>query len=250
MDRVVICMKWGSLYSADYVNVLFSAVQRNLSGDFRFVCLTDDTQGIRDEVECRPIPDIGLKHENWYHGAWPKISVFLDDLYGLTGRALFIDLDMIICGSLDEFFSYGQGLVTIDEGVWNGTPPSTMTSIFAFDLGEMSFLVDRMRNDRDALCKKYDIEQNYLHGEVENIDYWPSDWLVSFKRHLRQPLFLDRFKQPKQPDSGAKIIVFHGRPRPMDLIRPGGGNRDLFPHCVPGQVDWARDYWIENGGKL
>ncbi|THD71609.1 glycosyltransferase [Thalassobius vesicularis] len=250
MDRVVLCMKWGTLYGPDYVNVLYSAVRRNLTGDFRFVCLTDDPAGIRDEVECHPIPDIGLKHENWYHGAWPKIAVFLPDLYGLTGRALFIDLDMIICGPLDEFFTYDQGLVTIDEGVWNGTPPSTMTSIFAFDLGQMGYLVDRIRADRDAICAKYDIEQNYLHGEVERIGYWPHDWLVSFKRHLRQPLLIDRFKQPKWPEPGVKIIVFHGRPRPMDLIRPGGGNRDLFPHCVPGQVDWARDYWLENGGRL
>ena len=41
-NRVVLCMKWGTLYPASYVNRLFHAVSANLSGPFRFICLTDD----------------------------------------------------------------------------------------------------------------------------------------------------------------------------------------------------------------
>ena len=33
----VLCMKWGTKYSADYVNTLYSMVARNMSRDFRFV---------------------------------------------------------------------------------------------------------------------------------------------------------------------------------------------------------------------
>jgi hypothetical protein len=135
MDRVVICMKWGSLYAPDYVNVLYGAVRRNLDGAFRFVCLTDDAAGLRPEVECFPIPDIGLREDLFRIGAWPKISVFSQDLYGLTGRALFIDLDTILCGDIAPFFTQGGRFVAIDEGRWEGRAPSTMSSIFAFDLG-------------------------------------------------------------------------------------------------------------------
>ena len=59
MKKTVLCMKWGDLYSADYVNVLYNAVKRNLSGDYRFVCLTDKADGIHADVETYPIPDIG-----------------------------------------------------------------------------------------------------------------------------------------------------------------------------------------------
>jgi hypothetical protein len=45
-DRVVLCMKWGTLYPADYVNVLCNASRRHLTGAFRFVCLTDDAPGL------------------------------------------------------------------------------------------------------------------------------------------------------------------------------------------------------------
>ena len=35
----VLCIKWGSKYSADYVNNLYSMVERHLSLSHRFVCL-------------------------------------------------------------------------------------------------------------------------------------------------------------------------------------------------------------------
>jgi hypothetical protein len=55
-QRHILCMKWGTKYGPEYVNRLYAMVRRHLSGDFRFVCLTDSTEGIRSEVECFPIP--------------------------------------------------------------------------------------------------------------------------------------------------------------------------------------------------
>lgn len=52
-NRTILCMKWGTLYSADYVNVLFNACRQSLSGDFRFLCLTDDATGFLPEIEAR-----------------------------------------------------------------------------------------------------------------------------------------------------------------------------------------------------
>ena len=48
--RHILCMKWGTKYGPEYVNRLYAMVRRHLSGDFRFVCLTDDSTGIRSEV--------------------------------------------------------------------------------------------------------------------------------------------------------------------------------------------------------
>ena len=62
-QRYVICMKWGTKYGPHYVNNLYAMARRHLTGDFRFVCLTDDTQGIRPEVECFPIPRLDIRPE-------------------------------------------------------------------------------------------------------------------------------------------------------------------------------------------
>ncbi len=58
--RHILCMKWGTKYGPEYVNRLYAMVRRHLSGDFRFVCLTDDDKGIRSEVQCLPIPPLDL----------------------------------------------------------------------------------------------------------------------------------------------------------------------------------------------
>ena len=35
--KVVLCMKCGDIYPAEYLNVLFHACKKNITGDFRFV---------------------------------------------------------------------------------------------------------------------------------------------------------------------------------------------------------------------
>ena len=72
-QRHVICMKWGQKYGPEYVNRLYAMVRRHLSGDFNLVCLTDDSAGIRSEVQCLPIPPLdlpaGIPERGWT--SWP-----------------------------------------------------------------------------------------------------------------------------------------------------------------------------------
>ena len=176
-------MKWGTLYPAAYVNVLFRACQRHLAQPFRFVCLTGEPDGLASGIEVFPIPDIGLEHRHYYDGAWPKIGVFSEDLHGLEGRCLFIDLDTVILGNIDAFFDTPGRLVAIDNAPWSGPglPPRTMSSIFGFDLGALGHVVSDLRRDRDSIVARHKIEQEYLHHAPTGLTYWPQDWLVSFK---------------------------------------------------------------------
>lgn len=251
-SKVILCMKWGSLYCADYVNVLFSACKKYISGEFRFVCLTDDSAGLSADIESFPIPEIGLSEIHFKNGAWPKITVFSDDLYGITGRALFIDLDTYINRSIDEMFEFPGDLVAIDSSPWRYSDGirRTMSSIFSFELGTLGYVTRILSSDIEGNFSKYGIEQDYLHAVVKNISYWPDEWIVSFKYHLRQPLVFDRFRPPNSPPQKAKIVAFHGRPRPSDLLGGYRGNWDVFPHYGSGAVDWMRDYWVEHGGAL
>lgn len=244
--RVVLCMKWGTLYGPEYVNVLASAVRAHLPGPYRLVCLTDDEAGLDPGIEAHPIPDIGLKQEHWYDGAWPKVALLDHDLYGLRGRALFIDLDSVILGDLGAFFDVPGPLVAIDNGAWTGEPPRLMSSIFSFDLGRLGHVVDALRADRDAIVARHRIEQVYLQASVPDAAFWPAEWIVSFKHHLRRPLLVDRVLPPRTPPPGARFIAFHGRPRPIDLVR--GGRWARFPRAGTGPVRWMRDYWLRHGG--
>jgi len=256
-NRIVICMKWGNLYTADYVNVLFNACRTQTACAFRFICLTDESKGLAPEIEVFPIPEIGCTSAMWRHGAWPKLGVFSADLFGLQGRALFIDLDTVICGGLDRFFEHPSPFVVIDTGTnWRpgrqpGGPEALAgTGVFAFDLGSQTQILTRFQSAPQIAFDECGIEQVWVQKHASSIDYWPADWVVSFKRWLRQPIGLDIFLPPKPPPKTAGMVAFHGEPRPISLIRPGRKRWDRLPHLGRGQVLWMTEYWCRNGGKL
>lgn len=244
-------MKWGTLYGPEYVNILYRAVRANLTGPFRFVCLTDDAEGFLPEVEAHPIPDLNLTEFQWYKGGWPKLSVFAEDLYGLSGRALFIDLDTMIVGPLDDLFEAGA-FVAIDTGPTWGQPspdggPLCGTGIYVFDLGAHVDILERFNAERDGVIEQFRIEQLFVHHMVPEMTFWPADWVKSFKYHLRQPALVGLLVPPKAPAPEHRVIAFHGEPRPIDLVRRGVWG--IGPNWGRGRVPWAVDYWTRYGGN-
>lgn len=255
-DRIVLCMKWGHVFGADYVNVLYNAAKANLSGAFRFVCLTDDNTGFLPGIEALPIPDIGLTEAQWYtRGVWPKLALYVANLHGLSGRCLFIDLDMMVIGPLDEMFSYGAGVIAFDVGEnmrpgITTAPPEVGTGLLAFDIGAETQILNAFQDDPTAAMQAYQNEQDFVGAHASQIGFWPLDWVISFKRHLRQPIGLDLFLQPRQPPAGTRVLAFHGTPRPVDLIPERPGFWDRFPHLGHGQVRYVADYWQSHGGQI
>ena len=256
-DRTVLCMKWGTLFPPDYVNVLFNACRKAITGPFKFVCLTDDAEGFVDGIEALPIPDIGLTADEWYtSGVWPKLALYVADLHGLRGRCLFIDLDMVVLRGLDEMFERSEGLIGIDVGEgWRpgreGTRPRELgTGVFAFDLGAQTQILDQFCTDKAETFTKFQNEQDFVAAHAKGLAFWPDGWVLSFKRYLRRPIGIDVFRPPKVPPESAKIIAFHGDPRPITLVPERAGFWDRFPHMGHGQVAWVRDYWVNNGGRV
>lgn len=251
-DRSLLCMKWGTLYGPDYVNVLARAARAHVTGPLRVVCMTDDSGGIDPDIETHPIPDLGYSPRHWRGGAWPKLSVFVEDLFGLKGRALFVDLDMMIVGPLDEMFE-GSGMVAIGGGRdWRRgrTPanPDLLTGAFAFDLGGEAQIVEAFRADPEGAQTEFGLEQRFIERHVRAWRPWPPGWVVSFKRHLRRPVGLDLFLPPRRPPAGTRVVAFHGEPRPKALAA-ADARWGEFPHYGRGAVAWVRDYFEAYGGS-
>ena len=163
--QTVICMKWGSRYSANFVNRLNAAVQRNTNRPTQLVCLTDDPSGVDDTVRCEPIPDINLP-KNLVVTPWRKLVLWQDSLVGLSGDVLFLDLDLVITGSLDEMFDYEPGRFCVIE---NWTQPGSKignTSCFRWRVGTHTHIFDKLETDLDRILSTYRIEQVYISREV------------------------------------------------------------------------------------
>jgi hypothetical protein len=254
LDRVVVCMKWGTLFSADYVNVLFRAALANTSTGFRFICLTDHSEGLAQGIVVAPIPDIGLTPEQISApGVWRKLALFHPEVATLAGvgsRILFIDLDMMVIGALDRFFEPLGEMILLDTGHdWRAREPvQPSTGVFAFTAGEQRQILDAFQVDPERAIAQFRNEQDFVSAHARQMSLWPTGAVISFKRHLVRRYSRDLVYTPPPPCSGPAILAFHGDPRPADLLRLGVWGR--FPHLGRGPVGWVRDYWSRYGGRL
>lgn len=250
----VVTMKWGKLFGPEYVNVLNRACRANATLPFDFVCMTDDPTGLDPEIIATALPDIGLAPQEWFEpGVWAKLALYKKDLFGLTGRCIFIDLDMMVLKDFDAFLTYDAPFVTTDMGEsWHPgmsrKDPEAGTCLFAFNFGEQEQILTSFLADKAGAKARFENEQEFAGHHASSLDYWPEGWVISFKRWLRRPIGLDLFLEPKAPPADAKVLAFHGKPRPWDLVRGGWNHWDRFPHMGHGRVTWVADYWKRYGG--
>ncbi|WP_348688366.1 glycosyltransferase [Acidovorax soli] len=245
-QRHVICMKWGTKYGPEYVNRLYAMVRRNLTGDFHFVCLTDDSTGIRQEVHCLPIPDLDLNlAPGERDGAWQKLTTFEADLHGLRGTALFMDLDVVVVGSLDGFFEQPGSFRIIRDYVrpWQFGRITGNSSIYRFELGAHADLLDYFRSHINEVRSQFRNEQAYLSHRLHSqgkLQYWPQAWCPSFKYSCIPAWPSNYWCEPIVP-ADARVVIFHGECNPPDAL--AGRRNKRFRHMEPAR--WIARYWNE-----
>jgi hypothetical protein len=240
----VLCIKWGKKYGPDYVNKLHNMVGRHLQRPFRFVCLTDDGAGIDPQIEVKPIPMVGFdefdQRKPWSFGhGWLKLTSFAPTLYDLSGRTLFLDLDIVIVDSLDPFFERPGEFVVIKE--WDKKDETGNTSCYVYTIGAHADALEHLKNDYPASVNAVRNEQEFITqflARQGKLSYWPDAWCRSFKRHCLQRGIMGWFKPPTIPE-GARIIAFHGKPNPPDAI--AGVSGKWYRRVMPTQ--WVADHW-------
>ena len=229
-------MKWGNRYGPEYVNRLLAMVARHLALPHRFVCLTDDPDGIRGEVECRPLPAIELADAE-EHSGWRKLSCFSADLDDLEGQILFLDLDLIVVADIDCLFTHPGSFCIIENWTQPGRGVGN-SSVFRFEAGAHRPVLERFCADAARIIRSFPNEQTYLTQSVGEVTFWPASWCRSFKHDCLPGWPLRAFRQASIP-AGAKIIVFHGDPKPPDAARGVWPNRRTRLAPVP----WVLEHW-------
>ena len=222
--KQVLCMKWGTYYGPEYVNILYGMVSRNITGDFKVICFTDDTKGVRPEVVCLPLPQLGCDiperdARGRLLGKWKKVGIWNRDLFGLQGLGLFVDLDSVIVGNIDEYFTYGNPQDVITARNWaKPFTRSGQTSIFRFPIGAHSYMLEDLRANPVEVSCRFRFEQNYVTGHIRGgVKFWPERWTKHFSVHCMGPWPLRYLRPPVLP-RGAKVVTFPGRPKPPDAI--------------------------------
>ncbi len=234
----VVCLKWGNKYNAEYVNRLHSMVKRNLTIPFEFYCLTEDITGINQDIKIKPLPEIDL--EGW----WFKVTLFQKNAYGFKGRILFIDLDMVIINNIDTLCNQKTSFATIKG--WNHN--YLQSAIFSLDVNSCTYVYDKFMQDYQNIVKRLDGDQDWISESIREQDvvFFPHHWIVSYKYHcnakgiklfgkLGKWLGLWFAFGEAKPPKEAKIIDFHGKPDPEDVVNKSY----LFWKKAP----FVREHW-------
>ena len=238
--KQVVCIKWGDKYPPYYVNRLFNMIVQHTSYEIDFFCVTDDPEGLNDKIKIIPLPDLGLR------GWWYKLSLFSSDLYGFQGRFLYVDLDVVVVDTIDPFFEVESSKLIIGEDFQTGEFNS---SVFSLESNSLSEIWTSFLRNRDEIVLSMHGDQDWISGFSNGISAWPSRWVVSYKKQcharikrswgvpgkLLRHFGLLKVKGEAIIPDGARIIQFHGKPDPEDVMDGAYGLYRAAP--------WIKQYW-------
>lgn len=215
----VICLKAGTAYGPEYVNILFDMVRRNLIEGYpgRFVCITDDTSGLNEGIETLPLP---ADLPKW----WGKLYMFKNGLFEDGERCLFFDLDTLIVGPIDALAGYRGDFATLRDFYF---PQQVGPAVIAWKAGGVASTIwqeweaqGRPWNEMGDLWWINSLDQGrFAHDCYKLQDVFPGKF-VSYKASCHP-----------YPPKGTAVVCFHGQPKP--------------DNCG---AEWVADTWRINGG--
>lgn len=184
---LIACVKKGPKYGPEYVERLWSGIQRHFPSDAsgEFVCFTDKPV---TSIQCEPLP-VDLP------GWWSKLG-----LYKLRTPLIYFDLDVVIAGNLRPLFDWdGFGII---KDYWL---PGFNSSVMKLT-GSEGHVFDRFTK-ADMYSGRYLGDQGWITKQMPDAKTFPLEWFPSYKAGRCQEAVPD----------GAMAVVFHGEPKMADI---------------------------------
>ncbi len=242
----IACFKWGTSYPSREVNILRAMVARNLTIPHKFHCVTDNREGLDDSIIAHDLPKGDVAGFN------KKLFAYSGNFLGLNGEyVVLLDIDLVIVGSLDFLAEDPEKDYLVVEDFRR--PGRTHTAVFRVKVGSCNhvwdnYIADPIASD-NIRPERADRDQFWVEYQIENLEFFPKDKIVSFKYHCnpeaprlfgktgaRLGLTLSHFGEARPPED-ASIVSFHGVPLPRDV----NGKRYLHYRRAP----FVSEHWRE-----
>lgn len=210
-DRVTVAcvLKSGGIYTPEWVAKLHAGVKEHMSRDYDFVCLSDEIVHGVNNVPLR---------QGW-KGWWSKIELF--ELNRFHGPVLYLDLDCLIVGPLDDLVCE-EGFTMCEDFL---KPKDKNSSVMSW-CGDYSDLHETFKVRQHEVRRTFDSErpkgrigdqaftQLTLEALGHRIKTFPDGAVLSYRQRCRA----------RRPEN-ASVVAFHGLPKP------------------PQAHGWARNEW-------
>jgi hypothetical protein len=178
---------------------------------------------------------------------WRKLRLLApsEGLFGFEGDWLYLDLDVVVTGPLDEFFTYKpeQPFVVMQNWTQPGSGIGN-TSVQRFRVGHEAYLLRHLLEHQDEVFRKFTNSQTYVSRTIKDLEFWPDAWCVLFKVHC-VPGWPARFwKAPTLPAT-ARVVAFPGTPNPHQALRGEWPEpklrKKLYKFIRP--AEWIGEHW-------
>jgi hypothetical protein len=209
---VFACVKTGTSYGPEWVNILVDMIRRHLPENYRarFVCLTDDPDGLNPAVEVC-FTDL----EGW----WAKLQMFAVVPFPINSRVIYLDLDSLVVNEIDVLLSYRGPLALLRDFY---RPDGLGSGVMLWRASEAE-----------------DIWTKWIAAGCPRPSGGDQAWIETVRPDaLRlQDIFPEAFVSYKEDchrglPGGAKVVSFHGEPK-----------------CDTALDDWVRDFWKVGGSE-
>lgn len=232
----VVCWKWRpytgyrSQFSAETVNTLRRMVARHYPHRHRFLCVTDDPEGLDPQVEAVPLwndwadvphPSGALRNPSCFR----RLRAYHPDIGDVFGRRFVsLDLDLVLVGDVTPLWDRPEDFV-----IWGDTHPTTRynASMFLLTSGSRRQVwdtFDPVESPKASLAaKQFGSDQGWVStclGDGE-ATWGTADGVYSYRNHL--------VPRGSLLPSNAKVVVFHGH------IDPWG--------AAAQQIPWVQEHY-------
>lgn len=233
-DFSVVCWKWHregyrSKFTANTVNVLRKMVARNFAHPHRFICVTDDAEGLDRQVEVvsgwNDYAEVPSLHGNGNPSCYRRLRMFSRDAGDTFGkRFVSIDLDCVIVDDMKPVWLRDDDFV-----IWGDTSPRT------FYNGSMVLMT---AGARPQVWEDFDPKKSpakaFAAGMWGSDQAWISHRLGPNEKKWTKADGVYSFRNEVQRmgghlPKGARVVMFHGV---FDPWAPG-----------PQQIPWVKRNW-------
>jgi len=220
MDKVTICTSWdgNGVYTADFVNRLHSSCLRNTTYDFDFVLFAGAGVEGKQSLLNKEIKIVQTGLNYWWQGMlfWMKRPPRVK-----TATKLFLDLDLVITGSLDVLLNWPSdycysrdwhgdnipagGETDANPGVTlirNGEGSYVWEEYVRAGMPNWNHIIDKKRGSLPMAAQGIINEKKKEHP----FDLFPANLCTSYKLKAKNGL---------PPES--VTVHFHGRPKQNEV---------------------------------
>lgn len=228
-----VCVIHGDRYRWRYVENLYAMLHRHITAEIRLHVFTEAHRTVPDHMiphRLEEWPEISNGRRAW----WYKMQMF-DPRHGL-GRVLYLDLDVVLCGSLDWVLQLDTNhfwAIHDWRRLWKPQWLGLNSSMMYWDCSGWPQPWQQFQDlGLQQAVRRYHGDQDLLTEALPRgaVRYFPDHAVRSWRWQIRDGGMDPRTRCYARPGAGsiitpdASVLVFHGNPKPHEIddviIRP------------------------------